>query len=439
MPEFPASRRAAAAIVAVAFALACVAYAVVYAHPVVYDAMGYWRIAGAYEEAGWFARYRTAGVRTYLYPTLLLGVSRIAGATGLEASQVLFVLQFVAHVASSALLVRVVMGGRPRLALAAFAALIWNPFALPYLASSLTDASALACFQAWLAAMVASRRNGDHAVRWLALGALLAGIACMLRPAYIWLLALTPLLAPWWRCRGQAGGHVTGVRMVLALMLALPPLLPQVAINQALFQRPTPLPAGGLAGSQLHWGIANLKYATAPATHGEVQMFYPNPLAGVLRGDEGVDWYFDHPLRGAATLTTKLVGAFDFDYVQPYVWNRDPPLQWLWRGASLLWLLLGLRGVWLVGVRGMEAGRFGGRWLAPLVLVAWCAVTLPTAIELRFSLPMLSLFALLAAVALEDFRRQSPHGRLALCGVGIACFAALVPLARFVSAQNVLL
>ena len=433
-----AAHRGAAVVVVVAFVLACLSYAVVHLHPLVYDAMGYWRIAGAYEEGGWFIRYRTADVRTYLYPTLLLGVSRVAGALGVEAAQVLFAFQFSAHVVSSALLARVVWAGRPRMALAVFAALVWNPFVLPYLASSLTDAVALACFQAWVAAIVASRRPDGHALRWLGLAALLAGTACVLRPAYVWLLALTPLLASWWRARAQSGGSSSGLRLVLALLLAVPPLLPQMAINQALFKRPTPLPAGTLAGSQVHWGIANLKYATAPTEQGNPQMFYPNPFApaDALRGDEGVGWYLEHPLRGAATLATKFVGAFDFDYVQPYVWEREPPLQWVWRGASLLWLLLGLRGAWLVAVRGVEAGRFGGRWPVPLVIAAWCAVTLPSAIELRFSLPMLSLFALLGAVALDDARRRSVRGQLALCGLAVAGFAVLVPLARFVSAQN---
>lgn len=431
---------AATGVVVVSFALASLAYAVVHLHPVVYDALGYWFIHDRYRAEGLFADYPNAGVRTYLYPMLLLWTSRFAAALGQEVFPVLFGLQFVLHVASSALLVHVVMAGRPRMAVAVFAALVWNPFVLPYLASSLTDATALACFQAWLAAMVASRRNGGHAARWLALAAVLAGIVCVLRPAYVWLLALTPLLAPWSRIRMERPG-VPARRwpLVLALLCALPPLLPQMAINQVLFDRPTPLPAGGLAGSQLNWGISYLKYATAPAEQGRPQMFYANPLAGNLRGDEGLAWYFEHPIRGAATLAVKFVGAFDFDFLQPYVWDRDPPLQWPWRITSLLLLLLGLRGTWLVAVRGREAQRFGGRWVAPVVLAAWCIVTLPTAIELRFSLPMLSLFVLLATVAVDDARRLSPRGRIVMSGLALACLAIVVAIARFVSAQNVLL
>lgn len=442
MPEPPARGRfAAAATAAVALALACLAYAGVHARPVVYDASGYWFMAGVYEAGGWFAEHRIAGVRTYLYPTLLAGVSRIAGTAGLEAAQLLFVLQFAAHVASAALLARVWMAGRPRMALAVFAALAWNPFVLPYLATSLSDSAALACFQAWLAAMVASRRGGVHAIRWLALAALLAGVACALRPAYIWLLMLTPLLAPWWRVPASMPAPAHRLKMALALLLVLPALAPQVAINQALFDRATPLPAGGLARDQLQWGIANLKYATAPVAEGEgeVRMFYANPMAGTLQGDEGVGWYLRHPLRGAGTLAVKFVGAFDFDYVQPYVWDRHPPLQWLGRGLSLALLLAGLRGLWLVAARGRDADRFGGRALAPLVLAAWCAVTLPTAIELRFSLPMLSLLLPLAAVALCDAWERPWRGRFVLAGLALAGFALLVVVAGFVSRQNLLL
>lgn len=442
MPEPRARDRrmlpvAAALVVALALALACAAYGLVHAHPVVYDASGYWFIAGVYEAEGWFASHRIAGVRTYLYPTVLLGVSKLAAALPFEPLQLLFALQCVAHVASGALLARALSPGRPRQALALFALLACNPFALPYVASSLADALSLSCFQAWLAAMLACRREGGAALRWLALAALLAGIACALRPAYVWLLVLTPLLAPWWVAREVPA---RALHMVAVLLLMLPALAPQVAINQALFERATPLPAGGLGSDQLQWGIANLKYATAPADEGEVRMFYANPLAGTLRGDEGVGWYLRHPLRGAATLSTKFVGAFDFDYVMPYAWERHPPLQWLWRGLSLSLLLAGLRGLWLASACGRPGGVWmGGRALPPLVLAAWCAVTLPTALELRFSLPMLSLMVPLAWVAVADLVDRPARARLALLGAAAAGFVVLVLVARFVAAQNVLL
>lgn len=422
-----------AAAAALALGLACLAYAGVHAHPVVYDAMGYWRIAGVYEAGGWFAEHRLAGVRTYLYPTILLGVTRLASTLSLEPLQVLFALQFAAHLASSALLARVSMARRPRMAVALFAALACNPFVLPYLATSLADALALACFQAWLAAMVASRGEGVAALRWLALAALLAGVACALRPAYVWLLVLTPLLAPW----GRMPMH--GLRVALALLLMVPALLPQAAINRHLFDSWSPFPAG-LADSQLRWGVANLKYATAPAKEGEVRMFYANPLAaGTVRDGDGVGWYLRHPLRGAGTLAVKFIGAFDFDAVQPYVWDRDPPLQWAWRGLSLALLLAGLRGMWLHAGGGGATMAFGGRRLPPLVLAGWCAVTLPTALELRFTLPMLSLLLPLAFVAIGDLHRRTWRDRRRLAVAALAVFAGLVAVARFVAAQNVLL
>lgn len=428
-----------ALLVALAFHLDAGAY------PLCCDAQQYWAMAADYAAQGWFQPQATAGLRTYAYPTLLAGVAWLTGSAGIEPRDALFVLQFVLHVATAALLARAVFPGRRRAAWVAFTLLACNPYAAAYLTVALTDAPGLAVFQAWLACVAhwhrrarADRGGGG----WFAVACVLAGLACALRPAYVWLPAVTLLLALW-----PVAGRVRLPAVGLAVLLPWLALAPQVAINSTLFDRATPLPVADLGRTQLGWGIANLKYATAPKPGFEARMFYSNPLAaGTLRGDDGLDWYLRHPLRAGGTLAAKLAGAFDFDFLEAYVRDRDPDWQWLYRPWPLLLLVLGLAGAWRHAGRS-EAARaaegergpmpdMGPRILAPLVILAWAAVTLASVVELRFTLPMLALLVPLAMGAALDLRRRPSVAGLAGLALGLAVASAL---AAFVSAQNVLL
>lgn len=410
------------------------------------DAQQYWTMAADYAAGGWFAPHPTAGLRTYAYPTLLAGVNWIAAAIGALPRDVLFALQFALHAGTAGLLARSVFPHRPGAALATFAGLACNPYAAAYLPVALTDATGLAAFQAWLACIARWHRgaHGGGRVAWFAAACAIGGLACALRPAYVWLPVLSVLLALF-----AGPGRLRPRALVLALCLPWLALAPQVAINQALFQRLTPLPVADLGSTQLAWGIASLKYATAPRPGSEARMFYANPIAGdTMREGDGIGWYLRHPARGVATLAAKLAGAFDFDFLQAYVWNREPAMQWLYRPWPLLLLVFGLQGAWLYARRSTGAASpahtgalpaIGPPWLPLLAFLAWAVVTLASVVELRFTLPMLALLLPLALGALGDLGRQPRRvvaARLAIVAVASAVVCAL---AAFVSAQNVLL
>lgn len=426
-----------AAVVLVALATALVFYLDAHAHPVCHDARAYWRIAGVYAEGGIFAGHHAANMRTWLYPAMLMLVLQLSAALGLGAAPLLFVLQFIAHLGASALLAARVFVGRPGPALVLFALLACNPFALPYAGVSLTDGAALACFTLWLAAMVSGARPGRHRWAWIAMAGAMAGAACAIRPAYVYLVLLTPLVAITARRNWREGLAA----VALALVMPFLALGPQVAINQLHFDRATPLPVGNLGGGQVIWGITNLKYGTSPVPDDDPRMFYPNPLATGPAGDvDGPGWYLRHPARGAATLALKLVGAFDFDFLPAYVWDRDPPLQWVFRLLSLGLLLGGLAGMWryLRWARPPQDACLGPRWLPAVVFAAWAAVILPSAVELRFTLPMLPLLiglAVVAGVELHDRRWRLSRPWLA---VSALAFVAMVLAAGFVGRQNVI-
>ncbi|MBJ6978017.1 hypothetical protein [Luteimonas sp. MC1895] len=426
-----------AAVVLLALAIASVFYLEVHAHPVCHDARAYWRIAGVYGEGGIFAGHHAANMRTWLYPAMLMLVLQLSATLALGAAPLLFVLQFILHLGSCALLGARVFVGRPAPALLLFALLACNPFVLPYVGVSLTDGAALACFNVWLAAMVSGARPGRYRWAWIALAGAMAGAACAIRPAYVYLVLLTPLVA----FAARRGWREGLGAVVLALLMPFLALGPQVAINQLHFDRATPLPVGDLRAGQIIWGITNLKYGTSPVPEDDPRMFYPNPLATGTAGDvDGLGWYLRHPARGAGTLALKLVGAFDFDFLPAYVRDRDPPLQWLFRLLSIGLLLAGLSGMWLYlrWTRLAQATRLGPRWMPALVFTAWAAVTLPSAVELRFTLPMLPLLLALAVVAGVGLRdRQWNLSRRSLAVPALA-FVAMVLAAGFVGRQNVI-
>ncbi|HEY4530553.1 MAG TPA: hypothetical protein VIG97_09560 [Luteimonas sp.] len=411
------------------------------------DAQQYWTMAADYAARGWFAPHPTAGLRTYAYPTLLAGVAWIAAAIGALPRDVLFALQFVLHVGTAALLARSVFPHRPRAAWLAFAGLACNPYAAAYLPVALTDATGLAAFQAWLACVARwhrGGRTGSGGTGWFAAACVIAGLACALRPAYVWLPVLCVALALL-----PVAGRRRPAALVLALCLPWLALAPQVAINQALFQRATPLPVADLGSVQLGWGITSLKYATAPRPGSEARMFYSNPLAGdTVETGDGVGWYLRHPARGTATLAAKLAGAFDFDFLQAYVWNREPGLQWLYRPWPLLLLVFGLQGAWLYARRRRRDlpssyadvfPEMGPPLFPALVFLAWAAVTLASVVELRFTLPMLALLLPLAMGALQDLPQQPRAVVVRRLAVAAGAIAVVCALAAFVAAQNVLL
>lgn len=405
------------------------------------DVVGYRGLAEAYAQGGLFADHPAAALRTWLYPALLALVDRAAAFAGTSPDAWLFGLQLLAHLGSSALLARVACTGDARRGVVAFALLACNPFAAAYLPVALTDALALSVFQAWLATAIASLRKRDTAtrpggaLRWLAACALAAGIAVMLRPAYVWLLPLTLLIAAW----PGRGLRLRPARVALALLLPWLAMAPQVAINHAKFDRMTPLPTVDLAGKQMAWGIQHLKYATAPKPGSSALMFYRNPMDTGVGDDAGAGWYLAHPLRGAATLGAKLVGAFDFDYVQAYVHDRAPPLQWLARSVSLALFVAGLFGMALHARRGAGVLDLGPRGLPALVFLGWATVTLASLVELRFTLPMLPLFVLLGMDAIARLRGTEARAGAAWMAAAVVAWLAAWAVAVFVARQNVLL
>lgn len=405
------------------------------------DALQYWRISDTYLLHGLYADHPFADLRTYLYPAILLFIKELSLALGAPARLILFIIQFLLYCGSALVLAMSVCAGRPRIKPFVFALLACNIFALPYLSAVLTEAISLSFFHIWLAALIASRtqlerQNMRASVALYAIAGLTAGAACATRPAYVWLLALTPLLAALEIRRTR----LAFLKMTLACALPMLALVPQIMINHRLFDSVSPLPNLNLGAKQIRWGIENLKYATAPKQGSDARMFYKNPLSqGHFRESDGIDWYWHHPLRGAATIGLKSIAAFDFDFLQPYIWNRNPPFKWLVRLISLATLILGMRGLLMHAHRREDVLlQLGSGAQNLLIFVGWAGVTLLAAVELRFTLPMLSLLLPCCVAGLLD-RSGNLHLPLRQgIALGFALVISII-VSSYVADQNTLL
>jgi hypothetical protein len=140
------------------------------------------------------------------------------------------------------------------------------------------------------------------------------------------------------------------------------------------------------------------------------------------------------PLGLVATLALHGFALVDQDYLFPYVRELDPWHRWplstlnylvLW--AAGLGLIVGTRRWWRPGTRLA--------WSTPIVMAAvYAVVYLPTAVECRFGLPLFTLLAPAAAVALltvggwareRDWRRLLGAGASAVLTVGACAWLSI--------------
>lgn len=400
------------------------------------DVDSYWIIAETYRQSGLLVAHEFASLRTYAFPTLLALTLNAAEYIEVSPKVLLAALQTVAYLGSSFLLAGAVAHDR-RGRIFVFAILALNVYALPYLAVALADSLALVVFQFWVAAMLLQWRcadeRGARRVALVAVAGFLAGLVMEVRPAFVWVpivtvvcvfLPMTGARPRFWRRLGRAA--------VCAIFILMP-LLPQMAINQRHFGTASPMPTFELRDLQIRWGKANLKYATLMDPARPPQLFYPNPFY-IFEEDQSstpVEWYGQQPLPAGATLLTKSVAAFDFDFVEPYIYDLAQNWQSERRFASLAILWLGICGTLAQLIRRLPARFCVGPTVFPLLLlIGWGAVTLASVVELRFSLPMLVVFLLLSVNVLRSISTFGWRGITVAAATGVIGTTALYVIAQ---------
>jgi hypothetical protein len=410
-----------------------------------YDATAYWEFAEQYYATGSFAFLSYASLlRGYLFPLLLSPLTQLANSCNWSALDIMRVV--------GAGLAAVVFGwagpalwqattGSPRvpivrrLVFAAVGFVLWRD----YFNFSLTDFPALLALAIALIALLRGQGVASSVLAGIALAA-----ALNMRPVYqaslptALLLALLPPVgrARWW-------GAVRGVGLAVGASLVM---LPQAYSNfhQVGIKTPWVLTSEpsqpNIFLKQLTWGLTLQKYETnvgedfaGPFMNFEdpqgIELWKSTGLENFANVNQYIQLCLDHPQQAVGVWLRHLFNGIDIQYPTPYVQAVFVPTwQLAWLNYSVVWGGLGI----LVLQRWYRSGK---EWVRPalviLTLLMPCLVTLVTAIECRFLLPLhllLSAAVAFGAAPIKWWHSASKLGRTAtlvsyVVVVGL-CFAA---------------
>ena len=369
-------------------------------------------------------------LRTYLYPFILSHLIRISHFLTLPFTFLLILLQAGSYIIAAVTLARAMRSQNQTLAGAVFLLLGCNIFVAPYFSITFTDSLytsfSLIILAQLMQAEQQSCRGIQTSLKTLLLITTLATFSIVLRPAALWLLA--PVLLSFLRLVTKKTAALSDV--ILALTISSFPLLIQIVINLTHYKIMSPLPVADLGIQHLRWGIENFKYTTYLGYKYYVAFFYNSGYSlGSDLKNSPLMWYLHHPLSGSTLLTYKLISAFDFDFILPYP-HSLPEHAWLASTFSLTILYLGLCGV-CTHLLTNALPVLGFRYTPLLIVTAWASISLSSATELRFTLPLLTYFIVIACIFV-NYLYTLRNIRFILGTIG----AALIVLPLFFNVAN---
>ena len=365
-------------------------------------------------------------LRGYFYPTLLAVFQFLGSVVALPPEVSTFLLQLAGYLGVMTFLVKSTRFNHVELKTKLLILVLsLNVFIAPYFSVSLTDSlyTSMALgliFWSWT-----QLTKSTNLSIWP--GIFFFSAALAIRPAALWLLpplifTIVALL--------RTNTNINLRRELPLWFLSAAPLLWQSAVNLRNFGQFTPLPISDLGGSQIQWGIGNVKYATWTGD-GSAANYYPSTsLVGEYDGG-GLSWYLTNPIDSLQLLYFKFVGAFDFDYLVPYP-NTGYGLSWLTTTISFLILLTSLFVIIRHTLGLSKSSALGPRWFPATILIAWGALNLITALELRFTLPILTYLGLLSLWFPSEFLSLTRRARLIIALLIIAGLSILWVSALFV-------
>jgi hypothetical protein len=202
----------------------------------------------------------------------------------------------------------------------------------------------------------------------------------------------------------------------------------QSILNLRNFGFFSPFPIQDLGGFQIHSGISYVKYSTWTGPGSPSNYYSSSRIIGEYDGS-GLAWYLYHPFDAINLLFFKFVGAFDFDYLVPYA-NQGFTLSWVASTISFLVVLIGLFLMFRHLAGKGNLSTLGPRWFPLLVLISWGSVSMVSALELRFSLPIVTYFAVYSSWLPEELRKMAKSTKILLffylvAGLVVFWFSAL--------------
>lgn len=363
------------------------------------DAIQYVDIAKNVNKGGSLAHE----LRTYGYPFFLAAIDHISLFLKIPFSFLVWFLQAVIYISAISSLCKSISRIDEKTGGMTFVVLCLNIFTIPYLGISLSDGLS-ASLVIFVLSLIIKQSAPAEAVKEYFLDifllVLLSSFAVVVRPANIWVLAPVSLVL-FYACKKRPAQ----IGIILScVVFGLLPLYLQVSLNAEHFNRITFLPVVDLGGAQIRWGIENVKYATWLGDGGP-QNFYPSSfLINSSDSHLGVGWYLKSPIDGAKLLLVKLFSGFDFDYLVPYP-RSSSRLNFVYSFVSLSILFFGILGIAIHSLIG-QPKALGPRFVPALFFGGWCAVTLASAIELRFTLPLLPML-IISAVGTSSWVRSA--------------------------------
>jgi hypothetical protein len=366
-------------------------------------------------------------LRTFGYPWLLSLVVGPAAALGLPIGLSVCLVQTTLYFAVVLVVAeRVALGARSRVVL--YLALCGNILLIPYLGITLTD-GVFTTIALLVLVLMTTTEAKTAPFPTVAAVLLLTGFAVVIRPAALWLAVP---VAVW---SGLGLTRESWRRFLPALVLGLVPLAVQIRLNLIHHGVFSFLPTLNIGQLQIKWGIKSLKYATVMG-QAKPRDFYRTPSwIDVSDAEAGLGWYAAHPLDAAMLLGIKFFGGFDWEYLLPYP-QEPTPLSWVLSLGTYSVLYWGLVGAVLHAATG-RVPALGSRFLPAAAVLAWVAFTLPTAIEQRFTLPIL-VYLLVVVTCLFDRRAAfSRRTQGWLVGGHVLFLAVALAIAGLVRAQQV--
>jgi hypothetical protein len=372
------------------------------AKPFYYDALNYWTLGGSFTSHGDFSLLNFhSPLRGYLLPLITHGLQGLSAglAWGPSTSAKLFNVLVISVIAAllGPQLARVSWPGQSwsvarRLALAALLLLFWSG----YLNFPLSDLPALALV---LAALTAAAR--PRAPLWMLLAGVATGAAINMRPSYVSLLVIVPILVVWaWLEQRGAESSLTSRRLLCVGCLVggfVLVSLPQSLISHRHFGSWSFVPgsAAHLESLQMTEGLRLQRYETFVGSGHGPQMLYEDPAGRRLlasRPHETVTGAADylelvagHPLTMAGVFARHVINGLDQRYSTPYIEHLDGGShRWMRLAGFLLIFLALLRTAWPAARRSLGPAR----WRYPCALLLCCVTSVPSAMETRFVLPV---------------------------------------------------
>jgi hypothetical protein len=333
------------------------------------------------------------GVRTYGYPLYLrplASILRHLHSTLMLIGFPVLLYQFFLFSLTTIFFARAASSNK-NMQLFLYAALMLNFLFLPYLSLTLTEALSIPLLL-FTSALYLRLEAAWFRVLLLAL---FSGFLVEVRPANIWVLTAVTILMIMWLCEQALTYRKKIYYFCLFLIGVLIPLLPQIYFNWHYFQMFTLLPATPVGNHVFSEGVLFLR-SSATFFYGPHQntlihsVYTHNPFL-LLYGH--FEWL---SLAGIVYAFLKFLDLFLFNELFPYVWMSD-------RFNNVIILFTGL--IAYFGVLGFYYQRkaLGVFKLRALLMgwVGWLLITLPTALENRYSLPF---FMLLLPFALYQCR-----------------------------------